>query len=168
MVTVPTTMSRSPCGGVRRGRSAPNRSMSYGDMDSDMNSIAQQAVAKGYGKIEYLRAQPIARSRRGTTTASAMIALPPDATRGRGRRLVGLGHAFSSIARLPACQSRVAGPPAVEDIPPDGRAHPPPAPPRALRLPRLHGGAGARPAARRVRDRGPGAAPARAGAGGEG
>src|ERR671936_567235 len=35
-----------------------------------MYSIAQHAVAKGYGKIEYLRAQPIALSSRVSTTAS--------------------------------------------------------------------------------------------------
>jgi hypothetical protein len=36
-----------------------------------MYSIAQQAVAKGYGNREYFRAQPIALSRRVSTTVSA-------------------------------------------------------------------------------------------------
>src|SRR5712692_11907199 len=35
-----------------------------------MYSIAQQAVANGYGKIEYFRAQPITLSSRVSTTAS--------------------------------------------------------------------------------------------------
>src|SRR5262249_45736558 len=84
IVTVPITMMRSAWRGVKRGRSAPKRSMSYGDIESDMYSIAQHAVAKGYGKIEYLRAQPMARSRRVRTTASPRSASSPDETRGRG------------------------------------------------------------------------------------
>ena len=43
--------------------------MSYGDIDSDMYSIAQQAVANGYGKSENLRAQPTALSTRGQDDA---------------------------------------------------------------------------------------------------
>jgi len=59
--------------------------MSYGDIESDMYSMAQHAVAKGYGKMEYFRAQPIARSSRVTTTASAMSASSPVVARtGRG------------------------------------------------------------------------------------
>src|SRR5262249_12532753 len=46
-VTVPITIRRSAWRGVNRGSSAPNRSMSYGDMESDMNSMAQHAVANG-------------------------------------------------------------------------------------------------------------------------
>ncbi len=85
MVTVPITISRSACRGVKRGSNAPKRSMSYGDIESDMNSMAQQAVANGYGKMEYLRAQPMARSSRVTTTASAMSDSSPDTARcGRG------------------------------------------------------------------------------------
>src|SRR2546427_12314366 len=50
-----------------------------------MYSIAQQAVANGYGKIEYLRAQPIALSRRVRTTASPRSASSPEvARRGAG------------------------------------------------------------------------------------
>jgi hypothetical protein len=47
IVTVPITIRRSACRGVKRGSSAPKRSMSYADMESDMNSMAQHAVAKG-------------------------------------------------------------------------------------------------------------------------
>src|SRR5262249_60766460 len=94
MVTVPITIKRSAWRGVKRGSSAPKRSMSYGDIDSDMNSMAQQAVANGYGKIEYLRAQPIARSSLVTTTASAMSDSSPETTRpGRGGA-IGLGMGF--------------------------------------------------------------------------
>src|SRR6266545_8149103 len=64
------TISKSAWRGLKRGSSAPNRSISYGDIDSDMYSIAQHAVAKGYGKSEYLRAQPTALSRRVNTTVS--------------------------------------------------------------------------------------------------
>src|SRR2546430_16036568 len=47
-------------------------------MDSDMYSMAQHAVAKGYGKIEYLRAQPIALSSRVSTMASPRSACSPE------------------------------------------------------------------------------------------
>src|SRR5438094_751676 len=61
-----------------------------------MYSIAQHAVANGYGKIEYFRAQPMARSRRVTTTASAMSASSPVvASRGRGG---GRGFAMSELS----------------------------------------------------------------------
>ena len=40
-------------------------------MDNDMYSMAQQAVANGYGNNEYLRAQPKALSKRVNTTESA-------------------------------------------------------------------------------------------------
>src|SRR5438034_8670315 len=57
-------------------------------MDSDMYSMAQHAVAKGYGKIEYLRAQPIALSSRVSTTASPRSACSPEvARRGFGGRM---------------------------------------------------------------------------------
>jgi hypothetical protein len=46
-----------------------------------MYSMAQQAVANGYGKIEYLRAQPIALSRRVSTTASPRSASSLEAAR---------------------------------------------------------------------------------------
>src|SRR5881396_3762003 len=72
-----------------------------------MYSIAQHAVAKGYGKIEYLRAQPIALSSRVSTTASPSSASSPEvARRGFGGRM-GLAIDRSSIRRLPACQSRL-------------------------------------------------------------
>src|SRR2546428_176389 len=51
-------------------------------MERDMYSMAQHAVAKGYGKIEYLRAQPIALSSRVSTTASPSSACSPEAARG--------------------------------------------------------------------------------------
>src|SRR5207245_9645665 len=57
-------------------------------MESDMYSMAQHAVAKGYGKIEYLRAQPIALSSRVSTTASPRSACSPEvARRGFGGRM---------------------------------------------------------------------------------
>jgi len=60
-----------------------------------MNSIAQQAVAKGYGKIEYFRAQPIARSSRVTTTASVRSDSSVEVAR-RGRT-VGMGFAMRAV-----------------------------------------------------------------------
>src|SRR5277367_3181620 len=75
------TISRSAWRGVKRGSNAPNRSMSYGDIESDMYSIAQHAVANGYGKIENLRAHPIALSRRVRTAVSpSRISSPPCAS----------------------------------------------------------------------------------------
>src|SRR6266849_335129 len=66
-------------------------------MESDMYSIAQHAVAKGYGKIEYLRAQPIALSSCVSTTASPRSASSPEvARRGRGGAM-GLATDSSSI-----------------------------------------------------------------------
>src|SRR5438309_1720804 len=54
-------------------------------MESDMYSMAQHAVANGYGKIEYLRAQPIALSSRVSTMASPRSACSPEvASRGFG------------------------------------------------------------------------------------
>src|SRR5258705_8591652 len=99
MVTVPMTIRRSAWRGVKRGRSAPNRSMSYADIESDMNSIAQQAVANGYGKIEYFRAQPIARSRRVTTTASVRSESSVEVAR-RGRT-VEIGFAMGGLSVYP-------------------------------------------------------------------
>src|SRR5258708_12784311 len=64
------TINKSAWRGVKRGSRAPKRSMSYGDIESAMYSIAQHAVANGYGKIENLRAQPIALSRRVSTAGS--------------------------------------------------------------------------------------------------
>src|SRR5262249_32745841 len=105
MVTVPITMRRSAWRGVNRGSSAPNRSMSYGDIDSDMNSIAQHAVANGYGKIEYFRAHPIARSRRVTTTASVSSDSSVDvACRGR---IVVMGFAIAGALFVAAGPSAV-------------------------------------------------------------
>src|SRR5882724_5257076 len=48
-------------------------------MEVDMNSIAQHAVANGYGKIEYFRAQPIAFSTCVTITLSLSSASGPAA-----------------------------------------------------------------------------------------
>src|SRR5437870_11046449 len=50
-------------------------------MESDMYSMAQHAVANGYGKIEYLRAQPIALSSRVSTTESPRSACSPEVAR---------------------------------------------------------------------------------------
>jgi hypothetical protein len=52
--------------------------MSYGDMERDMYSMAQQAVAKGYGNREYFLAQPTALSNRVKTTVSARSLSGPD------------------------------------------------------------------------------------------
>src|SRR5262249_8182741 len=100
MVTVPITMRRSAWRGVNRGSSAPKRSMSYGDMERDMNSIAQQAVGNGYGKMEYFRAQPMARSRRVTTTASVSSESSVEVAR-RGRT-VEIGFAMRGLLVYPA------------------------------------------------------------------
>ena len=59
-----------------------------------MNSMAQHAVANGYGKIEYLRAQPIARSSRVTTTDSAISDSSPEVARWRRGGGSGLGMGF--------------------------------------------------------------------------
>src|SRR5262249_33522936 len=71
---------RSAWRGLKRGSKAPKRSMSYGDIDRDIYSIAQHAVANGYGKREYFRAQLIALSKRVTTTDSESIRSSPDFT----------------------------------------------------------------------------------------
>src|SRR3989442_13555769 len=73
-----------------------------------MYSIAQQAVAKGYGKIEYLRAQPMARSSLVTTTASPRSASSPDVAR-RGRGGV-MGLAMDALTLVSADPRRVKGP----------------------------------------------------------
>src|SRR5262245_48309958 len=102
-VTVPITMMMPAWRGVKRGRRAPKRSMSYGDMESDMNSMAQHAVANGYGKIEYLRAQPIALSRRVSTTVSPRSdALGEVTTRGPGG---GSGFGMNNSRLSPAPHS---------------------------------------------------------------
>src|SRR5450432_523038 len=56
-VMVPTMISRSACLGEKRGNSAPKRAMSYLGAATDMNSIPQQAVTKGYWNSENFRAQ---------------------------------------------------------------------------------------------------------------
>src|SRR3954447_3542651 len=71
-------MRRSAWRGLNRGNSAPNRSISYGDMERDIYSIAQQAVANGYGNNEYLRAHPTALSTRVRTAVSASICSCPN------------------------------------------------------------------------------------------
>src|SRR4029453_6482335 len=73
-LTVPMTISRSAWRGVKRGSKAPNRSMSYGDIESDMYSIAQHAVANGYGKSENLRAHATALSTVVSMTLSSSSA----------------------------------------------------------------------------------------------
>src|SRR6266545_3407935 len=56
-VMVPTMMSRSAWRGEKRGNSAPKRAMSYLGAATDMYSMPQQAVTKGYENSENLRAQ---------------------------------------------------------------------------------------------------------------
>src|SRR5438552_12092836 len=99
-------MRRSACRGVNRGSSAPKRSMSYGDIESDMYSIAQQAVANGYGKIEYFRAHPIALSSRVSTTASPRSASSPEVAR---RGSDGGGRGFATSRRVSGGSERVKG-----------------------------------------------------------
>ena len=71
-----------------------------------MYSMAQQAVAKGYGKMEYFRAQPIALSSRVRTMASPSSADSPEETvrGGGGARDVANGETGSSAAH-PASQT---------------------------------------------------------------
>src|SRR6185369_4778484 len=92
------TIKRSDWRGVKRGSSAPKRSMSYGAIDSDMYSIAQQAVANGYGKSEYLRAQARAWSTRVQTTDSARIPASPRTSAILGSVVIGL--AMARVLRL--------------------------------------------------------------------
>src|SRR5688572_24958204 len=102
-------MRRSDWRGVKRGRSAPNRSMSYADIESDMNSMAQHAVANGYGKIEYLRAQPIARSSFVTTTDSASSESSVDVAR-RGRTVeIGFAMDLSRVSAGPSAVKERGG-----------------------------------------------------------
>src|SRR5678815_2963537 len=61
-LTVPTTIKRSDCRGVKRGSAAPKRSVSYNVELTDMNSMPQQAVTKGYGNKLNLRIQPTSSS----------------------------------------------------------------------------------------------------------
>jgi hypothetical protein len=84
--------------------------MSYGDIESDMYSIALHAVAKGYGKIEYFLAHPMARSSRVTTTASVRSDASSEVAR-RGRT-VEIGFAMRRAIHAaaiadPALQRRV-------------------------------------------------------------
>src|SRR5262244_1701399 len=96
--------------------------MSYGDIESDMYSIAQHAVANGYGKIEYLRAQPIALSSCVSTTASPRSASSPELTtrargvsrhdaRGGAHFAAGRGSGARSDAPAPRARAR---PPALQ------------------------------------------------------
>src|SRR5215218_2763968 len=80
---VPTTISRSDCRGEKRGSAAPNRSVSYGVELTAMNSIAQHAVTKGYGKMENLRPQP--------TSSSFLVVM------------------YSKVAASGACRARAMG-----------------------------------------------------------
>src|SRR5262245_63383907 len=73
-------------------------------MESDMYSMAQHAVANGYGKIEYLRAHPIARSSRVTTTASPSSALSSEVAR---RGADGGGSGFGTTFVLPTASRPV-------------------------------------------------------------
>src|SRR5262249_35298599 len=150
------------CRGVKRGRSAPKRSMSYGDIESDMNSIAQQAVANGYGKIEYLRAQPMARSRRVTTTASASNASSPEVARCGPSAVI--GFAMTDFESYPApqmvskpCKGGIGG---LRDAL-HGARDAVGARARARRVPRQHGRARERLPSRHGSDRRPRAPAAR-------
>jgi len=60
---VPTIISRSAWRGEKRGNSAPKREMSYRPAIALMYSMPQQAVTKGYWKMELARAQPSALER---------------------------------------------------------------------------------------------------------
>src|SRR5438132_1603132 len=92
-------------------------------MESDMYSMAQHAVAKGYGKIEYLRAQPIALSSRVSTTASPRSACSPEVARrgfGGGMRLatstVVSGDLRPVKARLQSAGARASGARAMDSL----------------------------------------------------
>src|SRR5262249_11005040 len=61
-VMVPTTSRRSDCRGVKRGRVRPKRSVSKRGPVTDMYSMPQQAVTKGYWKKANFRAQARASS----------------------------------------------------------------------------------------------------------
>src|SRR5438094_6481466 len=71
-----------------------------------MYSIAQHAVAKGYGKIEYFRAHPIALSSRVSTTASPRSASSPEVAR---RGSDGGGRGFATSRRVSGGSERVKG-----------------------------------------------------------
>src|SRR5919198_94718 len=88
-----------------------------------MYSIAQHAVAKGYGKIEYLRAQPIALSSRVSTTASPRSASSPEVTRrgfGGSMRLATQFRLSADLrpvkARLQSPGARASGARAMDDL----------------------------------------------------
>jgi hypothetical protein len=72
-----------------------------------MYSMAQHAVANGYGKIEYLRAHAIARSSRVTTIASPRSALSSDVAR---RGAEGGGNGFGTTFVLPSASRPVKRP----------------------------------------------------------
>src|SRR3954447_13321411 len=57
IVTRPATIIRSLCRGLKRIASAPNRARSKREEAVAINSIPQQAVAKGIGHSELRRAQ---------------------------------------------------------------------------------------------------------------
>src|SRR4051812_6615522 len=57
IVTRPATIIRSLCRGLKRIASAPNRARSKREEAVAINSIPQQAVAKGIGQSELRRAQ---------------------------------------------------------------------------------------------------------------
>src|SRR4029450_579379 len=74
---VPTTNSTSACRGENLGKPAPNRSTSECAHAVAMSPMPQQAVTKGYWKIENFRAHPIASSSRLVRNpASLDISLP--------------------------------------------------------------------------------------------
>src|SRR4029077_12316194 len=91
-------MSKSACRGLNLGKSAPNRSMSYGDIESEIYSMAQQAVAQGYGNREYFRAQPTALSSRVSTTVSAKSLSCPNLGSAAGP--LGTISGLSSLIRI--------------------------------------------------------------------
>src|SRR6185436_15560496 len=135
---------------------------SYGDIESDMNSMAQHAVANGYGKIEYFRAHPIARSSRVTTTASASNESSAEvASRGRA---VGIGFAMRGLLVYPAVQ--MLSKPCKHwmgelPTPRNGSGHAAGARPRAGGVPGRDGRAGGRVPACGGRDRRSGVAASR-------
>jgi len=89
-----------------------------------MYSIAQQAVANGYGKIEYFRAHAIARSIRVNTIASPRSALSVELTRrgadgggsGFGTRSCYLEAPGLSKGRLHSRGARATGPRRMDDL----------------------------------------------------
>jgi len=110
VVTVPTTISKSAWRGEKRGSAAPKRSVSYGDALTAMNSIAQQAVTNGYGKIENLRAQPISSSLRVVRYSNEASLLWAAGTIGMVRAYMATGYSVTPRSAAPCRRTARSAP----------------------------------------------------------